>query len=217
MRSGTITTDDIETTFYASQEYYLQHGNSDLGFVASLYSALLARQATASDQAFWANLVAQNGRAWVIAQFWSSPETISQRISAMYAFYLGRKPDAAGLAGWVSVALQIGDSGLRSALTSSDEYWNLSQTGTRQSISSVAKSDSPAAAPTQATTPSPAPTPTTSPTQAPATTPSPAPTPTTSPTQAPTPAVTPAPTTTSTPTTTAVPATTPMPPATPAP
>ncbi|MEF2977060.1 DUF4214 domain-containing protein [Subtercola sp. YIM 133946] len=127
MKSGGITTDDIETSLYASQEYYLQHGNTDKGFVTSLYQTLLHRDGTDSDYTFWANLVQQHGRAWVIAQYWDSTETISERVSAMYNLYLGRTPDAAGLTNWVNVALQIGDSGLRSAFTSSDEYFIRSQ------------------------------------------------------------------------------------------
>ena len=128
MNAGVITTDDIETSFYASQEYYQQHGNTDTGFVASLYQTLLHRTGAASEYAYWTGLVHQNGRAWVIAQFWDSTETISERVSAMYQLYLGRTPDAQGLAGWVSVALQIGDSGLRAAITSSQEYFNRAQT-----------------------------------------------------------------------------------------
>lgn len=127
MKSGGITTDDIETSLYASTEYYLQHGNTDTLFVKSLYNALLHRDGSSADYAFWANLVKQHGRAWVIAQYWDANETISERISAMYSKYLGRSPDAPGLQGWVSVALRIGDSGLRSAFTSSDEYFIRSQ------------------------------------------------------------------------------------------
>ncbi|RFA07685.1 hypothetical protein B7R21_16100 [Subtercola boreus] len=122
MQQGTITTDDIETSFYASAEWYQTHGNTDQGFVGALYSTLLGRSAGASETAFWSRLVALHGRAWVVAQFWDSRETIAGRVSAMYASYLGRVPDAGGLATWVGVALAIGDSGLRAGLTSSDEY-----------------------------------------------------------------------------------------------
>jgi hypothetical protein len=133
MKGGGITTDDIETSLYASQEYYQKNGNTDTLFVKSLYNALLHRDGSQSDYAFWANLVRQHGRAWVIAQYWDANETISERVSAMYNKYLGRTPDSAGLAGWVSVALQIGDSGLRSAFTSSDEYFVRSQYRFRES------------------------------------------------------------------------------------
>ncbi|MEF2978904.1 DUF4214 domain-containing protein [Subtercola sp. YIM 133946] len=205
MRAGLITTDDIETSFYASQEYYLRHGNTDLGFVSSLYTTLLARKGSTSDYTFWAGLVAQYGRQWVVTQFWSSQETISQRISLMYRSYLGRMPDAGGLAGWVAVALQIGDSGLRSALTSSDEYWNLAQSGTRGSTVQQVQSVPPEAAPTPAPTATPTPAPTATPTPA-------APTP--SSTAAPTPAGTPAPTESAS---TPAPKPTPLPTATPTP
>jgi hypothetical protein len=196
MYAGTITTDDIETSFYASAEYYQKHGNTDLGFVASLYTTLLNRNGSASDYAFWTNLVALHGRAWVITQFWSSQETISERISLMYQTYLGRQPDAGGLAGWVAVALQIGDSGLRSALTSSDEYWALSQSGNRPTVlqpqvqrlapAPSSPETTPAPAPSEsATTPTPAPPP-----SSPSPTITPAP-PATAPTPAATPSATP--------------------------
>ena len=122
MQSGALTPDDIETSFYASTEYFQQHGGSNTSWTAALYSTLLNRTGTTADYAFWAGLAAQHGRPWVIAQFWDSRETIGARVTAMYQRYLGRAPDARGLANWVGVALQIGDSGLRAALTSSDEY-----------------------------------------------------------------------------------------------
>ncbi|RFA10412.1 hypothetical protein B7R54_15270 [Subtercola boreus] len=127
MRGGVLTTDDIETTFYASDEYYLQHGNSNRGFTEAIYRTLLGRDGTSSDYDFWSNLVVKNGRSWVIHQFWDSQETISARVSGMYKLYLGRTPDAAGLANWVGIALQIGDSGLRAGLSGSDEYFVRSQ------------------------------------------------------------------------------------------
>ncbi|MCU1475592.1 MAG: hypothetical protein JWQ64_285 [Subtercola sp.] len=130
MRSGGITTDDIETSLYASEEYFQQHGDNNLGFVTSLYQTLLHRQGSASDYAFWSNLIVQHGRAWVIAQYWDANETISERVSAMYQLYLGRVPDPAGLKTWVNVALQIGDTGLRAGFTSSDEYYARAQTRT---------------------------------------------------------------------------------------
>ncbi|MDF2443764.1 MAG: hypothetical protein JWR01_1967 [Subtercola sp.] len=123
MRSGRITTDDIERTFYASDEYYLQQGGTRASWAAGLYRALLGRTGGASEYAFWANLASQHGRPWVVSQFWDSTETISSRVTAMYVRYLGRQPDRGGLATWVGVALALGDSGLRSALTSSDEYF----------------------------------------------------------------------------------------------
>lgn len=127
MQQGKITTDDIETSFYASQEYFLQHGATNTKFVQSLYQTLLHREGSTADYAFWVNLVQTYGRAWVIAQFWDSTETITERVSLMYARYLGRTPDPEGLKSWVGLALQIGDSGLRSGLTGNAEYFVRSQ------------------------------------------------------------------------------------------
>lgn len=122
MQQGLITTDDIETSFYASQEYFDQRGGTNTSFVKAIYTTLLHRDASSADVTFWTKLIAQHGRAWVIAQFWDSTETISERVSLMYAAYLGRTPDPAGLANWVGTALQLGDSGLRSGLSGNAEY-----------------------------------------------------------------------------------------------
>ncbi|WP_116284225.1 DUF4214 domain-containing protein [Subtercola boreus] len=127
MQQGLITTDDIETSFYASQEYFDKQGGSNASFVQAIYTTLLHRDASSADVSFWSRLIAQNGRAWVIAQFWDSTETISERVSLMYASYLGRTPDPAGLANWVGTALQLGDSGLRSGLSGNAEYVNRAQ------------------------------------------------------------------------------------------
>ncbi|TQL53424.1 GH25 family lysozyme M1 (1,4-beta-N-acetylmuramidase) [Subtercola boreus] len=127
MQHGGITTDDIETTLYSSQEYYLQHGNSDTSYATALYNTLLSRAGSSADYAFWAALVAQHGRAWVIDQFWNSTETISKRVAAMYDRYLGRQPDAGGLKTWVALDLRLGDSGVRGGLTSSEEYFGRAQ------------------------------------------------------------------------------------------
>jgi hypothetical protein len=127
MKAGRITTDDIETSFYASAEYLAKHGGTNTSFAKALYTDLLHRSGSASDWAFWGDLARRNGRAWVIAQFWNEPETIGERVTLMYEKYLGRTPDAAGLQSWVNVALAIGDSGLRSGLTGSVEYFLRSQ------------------------------------------------------------------------------------------
>ncbi|WP_172582846.1 DUF4214 domain-containing protein [Subtercola boreus] len=123
MKAGRITTDDIETSFYASQEYLTNHGGTNTSFAAALYKDLLHRDGSPSDWAFWGNLAATRGRDWVIKQFWNERETIGERVTLMYEKYLGRTPDAEGLQHWVNVALAIGDSGLRSGLTSNQEYF----------------------------------------------------------------------------------------------
>ncbi|MEA9984918.1 DUF4214 domain-containing protein [Subtercola sp. RTI3] len=127
MKAGILTTDDIETSFYASAEYFNRQGGTNEKFMAAIYTTLLGRSGTSSDYSFWASAIQTHGRAWVINQFWITPETIQQRVSNMYQLYLGRVPDSSGLAAWVGVALQIGDSGLRAGLTGSDEYYIRSQ------------------------------------------------------------------------------------------
>ncbi|RFA08373.1 hypothetical protein B7R54_03390 [Subtercola boreus] len=188
MRGGALTTDDIEKEFYASTEFFFGHGGTNKRFAAALYNALLHRTGTNSEWSFWGDLAAKNGRAWVIDQFWDSSETISSRVKAMYTLYLGRAPDAAGLRTWVNVALAIGDSGLRSGFTSSQEYYQ------RSYLRFGGTAPVPTPTPTPTFTPKPTPTPTPKPTPTPTPKPTPIPTPTPTPTPKPTPTPTPTPT-----------------------
>ncbi|CAN5216529.1 hypothetical protein BH09ACT6_BH09ACT6_06200 [soil metagenome] len=123
LQAGQLTPDDIERTFLASQEYYLNAGNNDTGYMRYLYPQLLKRLGSPDEWAFWANLVAQHGRSWVIAQFWDSAETVHVRVGEMYAKYLGRAPDHDGLYIWSVLDARIGDSGLRLGFSGSQEYF----------------------------------------------------------------------------------------------
>ncbi|WP_161580377.1 DUF4214 domain-containing protein [Subtercola vilae] len=128
MKRGDIQTDDVEQSFYASQEFYARAGSSDLSWSAALYQVLLGRQPAYSEAAGWANLTRMYGRDWVVHEFWRAHETAKDRVAAMYTYYLGRQPDPAGLDGWTTYALRYGDSATRAQITGSDEYFNRAQT-----------------------------------------------------------------------------------------
>ncbi|MEF2976811.1 DUF4214 domain-containing protein [Subtercola sp. YIM 133946] len=127
MKRGLLTTDDVEKSFYASDEYFRNSGGTNAAFVSSLYSTLLHRTGSAADYSWWASLAQAHGRLWVVTNFWSTAETVAARVSSMYQHYLGRVPDATGLAGWVNFGLTNGDTALRAGFTQSDEYFARSQ------------------------------------------------------------------------------------------
>ncbi|GGF40042.1 DUF4214 domain-containing protein [Subtercola lobariae] len=128
MQRGLTTTDEVEMTYYASQEYYDDGGGNDAGYVTGVYLALLNRLPSQADISFWSAIAQRQGRMEVVKDFWNSTETVQKRVSAMYALYLGRTPDPSGLTTWTNFDLANGDSLTRSTLTSSDEYYNRAAT-----------------------------------------------------------------------------------------
>ncbi|RFA14271.1 hypothetical protein B7R21_06700 [Subtercola boreus] len=128
MHRGLTQTDDVEMTYYASAEYYDQHGGNDAGFVTGVYIALLGRMPSQADIVFWGGIAERQGRMEVVKDFWISTETAQKRVGAMYALYLGRTPDPSGLKTWTDFDLANGDSLTRSTLTSSDEYFDRAAT-----------------------------------------------------------------------------------------
>ena len=128
MQAGALTPDDIERTYLASLEYYLNAGNNDTGYMRYLCPQLLKRIGSDGEWAFWSKLVGQYGRPWVISQFWNSEETVHERVSEMYTKYLGRAPDHDGLYQWSVLDARIGDSGLRLGFSGSEEYFLRAQT-----------------------------------------------------------------------------------------
>ncbi|MCU1477589.1 MAG: hypothetical protein JWQ64_2282 [Subtercola sp.] len=128
MKNGLLTTDDIESSFYASDEFYARAGKSDIYWVAALYSALIGRQASYNEAASWAATIPTHGRLWLVNQIWNSVETARSRVSLMYKFYLGRTPDLQGVINWANLDIAVGDTAIRSGITSSDEYYLRAQT-----------------------------------------------------------------------------------------
>ncbi|MDF2443751.1 MAG: hypothetical protein JWR01_1954 [Subtercola sp.] len=124
MHKGLTKTDDVEMTYYASDEYYAQGGGNDAGYVTGVYGALLGRLPSQADIVFWSAIAQRQGRVEVVRDFWNSTETAQKRVAGMYALYLGRTPDPSGLKTWTDFDLANGDSTTRSTLTSSDEYYN---------------------------------------------------------------------------------------------
>jgi hypothetical protein len=130
MKAGTLTTDDIEQALFVSQEYFERKGGTNRLFVEALYADLLHRPASESEAAGWtADLDAgRTTRGQIISIFWRSLETARERVSIMYLKYFGRVAEYGSVVYWGDFNLAHGDSAVRSALTGSQEYWNVAQT-----------------------------------------------------------------------------------------
>ncbi|MEF2975712.1 DUF4214 domain-containing protein [Subtercola sp. YIM 133946] len=145
MKIGLLTTDDIERSLYASDEFYNDNGGNEFGWINGLYEHILGRGASMDEVGYWLNqgnayALAQSDwihqppgvdiplvfpRLWIVNNIMNSTEGARSRVSAMYQHYLGRVPDAGGLALWANYDLAVGDSATRSGLTGSDEYFAL--------------------------------------------------------------------------------------------
>lgn len=106
-------------------------------FVRNLYRELLGREPSAGDLAYWAAQVQADssvaGREQVISFFMNSPEYKAHYVDTLYEVFLGRAPDAAGLAFW---SAKMGDPGtpgehggsaderfILAAIVGSDEFY----------------------------------------------------------------------------------------------
>lgn len=124
MKKGILTTDDVDKVFLATGEYLTITGGTNETFVAALYLRLIGRAASPSEISGWSAVAQSYGRHTVVNSIWSSVETARSRVSLMYQDYLGRKPEAGGLAGWAQIAIERGDAGVRWAIIGSSEYWS---------------------------------------------------------------------------------------------
>ncbi|HVX12146.1 MAG TPA: DUF4214 domain-containing protein [Pirellulales bacterium] len=81
-------------------------------FVQNLYRELLGREPDANGEAYWVGVLQQNdtaaGRQAVIQAFMNSQEYKEHYVTTLYEVFLGRAPDANGLAFWTG---QMGNPG----------------------------------------------------------------------------------------------------------
>lgn len=123
LRGGRTIT-DLEAGFIASNEYYLQSGSTDSGWVTRLYRDVLGRGASAGEVAFWVQRARLVGRPSVARGFLLSTEHLTSVIDAYYQDLLGRGIDPSGRATWVGKI----QSGVRlevviGSIIASDEYF----------------------------------------------------------------------------------------------
>lgn len=129
MRSGQITTDDIERSLYQSDEFYqiAARRNSappnDGALVDALWPYILGREVSGFEGFDLLNAGFGRDRTFFVSYVYFSQEAANARVRTMYQRYFGRLPDDSGLAVWANVDLRIGDTATRSGLTSSEEYF----------------------------------------------------------------------------------------------
>ena len=116
--SGTVTDQDIEAQFLASDEFYNHNsfalkdpnGSSDTDWVKAVYQVLLLRGATDAEVNFWLGQLNQkpedvlyvDWRRHVAEGFTTSQENQINLVQADYQKYLNRLADSGGLDFWVN-------------------------------------------------------------------------------------------------------------------
>jgi hypothetical protein len=112
------TNEDVVAGFVGSGEYFFEHFGNASDWFASVYQTLFAQAAN----------VAGNAPSYLPAlagTLTHSAEYYSGVVTAAYQRYLGRGPDAAGLAGWVMQMQQgLSDEHLEASFIGSAEYIN---------------------------------------------------------------------------------------------
>jgi hypothetical protein len=122
IRERRVTVDDVQRTFYDSEEYFLVSGGTPAGYVARLYTTMLDRPAWPGEVDTWVGLMATRGRAWVVDAIWWSAEAAQRRAGTYYQTFLGRAPDKPGVEAWGRVLLAQGEGVVRAGIAGSDEY-----------------------------------------------------------------------------------------------
>ncbi len=97
--SGALNEGNFTAAVFNSPEYLATHPDLN-GFINSVFEVALGRAATASDLAFYSNLVqsGQATRATVVLLILPTPEAYQLAVTQYYVEFLVRSPDASGLA-----------------------------------------------------------------------------------------------------------------------
>lgn len=116
----------VEAGILTSAEYRNLH-NTDTAYVDALYTDVLGRSPSASDEAFWTSRLAQNGAAGVVSGIVNATENYRRIVDNNFTSYLGRSADTSGESFWTA-ALESSNGNVEKvaeAMLSSDEYFAL--------------------------------------------------------------------------------------------
>jgi hypothetical protein len=116
----------LEAFLIGSPEFYAQSGGTNKLWVDAMYGQLLGRPADQGGEDFWTQALSSNmTRAQAAFGFVASQEREGQHVTADYQKYLGRGPDDAGLAYWVSLFVHSAKSNeeLIAGFIASDEFF----------------------------------------------------------------------------------------------
>ncbi len=119
---GRITPDRLRSSFMTSQEFYLQGGGTDEGFVNLMYQRAFSRPASSGERQLWAGTLRTRGKAEVIRGIWDSYESALHRVDRSYQRWLDRAATTDEQSYWASTVVTAGDESMREAAMVSPEY-----------------------------------------------------------------------------------------------
>jgi hypothetical protein len=100
---GGLNQETVEAAFLASPEFFQTHGNTNTGWLDSLYSVVLGRTPDTAGQATWQTQLQMGvARSTVAQSFVNSHEHHLSVVQTEYLAILQRQPDAAGQAFWTN-------------------------------------------------------------------------------------------------------------------
>lgn len=121
--AGQLTTAQLASILYASDEGFAVRGGTESTWVARLYLDVLGRTPDAAGQTYWVNLSRRSGRGVVAYAFYQSTESRARRVADLYLRLLARPVDRAGANFWTDYLVNGDDVALAANLAASDEYY----------------------------------------------------------------------------------------------
>jgi hypothetical protein len=122
--AGGGTLAQVETGILGSAEYFARGGNSNAGFLLTVYEDIFGRAPDAGSVIWATQLASGNGRTSVATALLASGEADMDRIHAVYRHFLRRDVDPAGVATFLPAQQNgMSDAGLVVAIVASDEYF----------------------------------------------------------------------------------------------
>lgn len=116
--------DRIPRDFYASDEFFLQSGNTNEAFIRRMYQVALGRTSVAQAEIHtWNAHIASKDRAAVISGIYGSRESALIRVDRSYQRWLGRTAGGSEREYWADTLQSVGEEGLRAQLLISQEYY----------------------------------------------------------------------------------------------
>jgi peptidoglycan hydrolase-like amidase len=128
LRAGAKVT-RIASLIYGSPEFATRAGGTDEGVIRDLYARLLHRSPGDEELTFWLEQAAVRTNGSLAADMVFSPESRTDRVTALFRTILGRDPDSVGLAYWVDRLRTVNDVRLAVDLAASPEFATRAQAG----------------------------------------------------------------------------------------
>jgi SpoIID/LytB domain protein len=128
LRRGAMVT-RIASLIYGAPEFAERAGGTDEGVVRELYDRLLHRAPGDDELAWWLDQAAVRTNGSLAADMVFSPESRTDRVTALHQAVLGRDPDAEGVAYWIDRLRSVNDVRLAIDLAASPEFAVRAQDG----------------------------------------------------------------------------------------